>query len=110
VEQKGRIEEPIMTLNIDGTEEFTCKIPMYIRYKGELIENPNWYAKDEFMIVNLRKIKVILNKRTTDEAVFEFLIVEVTEEHEKDILTCNIKCQGLAFHELGKIGYKVALS
>ena len=110
VEQKGRIEEPIMTLNIDGTEEFTCKIPMYIRYKGELIENPNWYAKDEFMIVNLRKMKVILNKRTADEAVFEFLIVEVTEEHEKDILTCNIKCQGLAFHELGKIGYRVALS
>jgi len=26
------------------------------------------------------------------------------------MLTCEVKCEGLAFHELGKIGYKLVLS
>jgi len=33
-------------------------------------------------MVGMRKIKVIFNKGTTDEAVFEFLITRVTETHE----------------------------
>ena len=35
VEQKGRIEEPTMTLNIDGTQNFEFSVPMYIRVNGE---------------------------------------------------------------------------
>ncbi len=34
VEQPGRIQEPKMKLNIDGTESFTFSIPMYIRKDG----------------------------------------------------------------------------
>lgn len=42
--------------------------------------------------------------------VFEFLITKITEEHESDHLMCNVECEGLAFHELGKIGYRYDLS
>jgi len=38
VEQKGRIENPKMTLNIDGTEKFTFSIPMYYRV-GVLVKD-----------------------------------------------------------------------
>jgi len=58
----------------------------------------------------MRKIKVIFNKKTADEAVYEFLIVNTEESHEKDMSVCNVKCEGLAFHELGKRGYKISLS
>jgi len=45
----------------------------------------------------MRKIKVIFNKATDDEAVFEFVIIHVEEDHEGDILTCSVECEGLAF-------------
>ena len=41
---------------------------------------------------------------------FEFVIMSVEETHENGILTCNIEAEGLAFQELGKLGYKVNLS
>ena len=125
VEQKGRIESPKMVLNIDGTEKFTFNIPMYYRIYndlgldsntknqvGELVENPNWYLveNDEYLIQGLRKIKVIFNKMTEDEQVFEFVIINISETHENNIRTCEIECEGLAFQELGKIGYKINLS
>lgn len=111
VEQKGRIESPKMILNIDGTEKFNFKIPMYYRYNGRLIENPNWYnTKNGNLMVDLRKTKVIFNKGTDVEAVFEFIITNITETHEKDMLTCEIESEGLAFQELGKVGYKISLS
>jgi len=74
-------------------------------------ENPNWYTiTKEYLLLGMRKIKVIFNKMTNDEMVFEFLITKTNEEHDGDILTCKIACEGLAFHELGKIGYKYSLS
>jgi len=100
-----------MTLNIDGTEKFTFSIPMYYNVNGELVENPNWYStRNGNIIKGLRKVKVIFNKWTTDEKVFEFLIMNVKENHEEDILTCEIECDGMFFQELGKRGYKINLS
>jgi len=58
----------------------------------------------------MRKLKVIFNKGTEDEGVFEFLITKVTESHEADQLICEIESEGLAFNELGKIGYKHTLN
>lgn len=110
-EQKGRIQDPKMKLNIDGTQEFTFSIPMYYYFHGKMITNENWYnTRNGNIMASMRKVKVIFNKATDDEAVFEFLIVDVKETHENDILTCELKCEGLAFHELGKIGYIFSLS
>jgi hypothetical protein len=61
-------------------------------------------------IAGMRKIKVIFNKGTDVEAVFEFLITKVTKTHEEDRPYCDVSCEGLAFHELGKIGYKIEFS
>ena len=120
VEQKGRIEEPKMTLDVDGTQNFTFTIPMYINkwdenanYASRLtkVENPIWYnTQNGNLIEGMRKVKVIFNKMTADEKVFEFIIIKVTEKHEGDIATCEVECEGLAFHELGKVGYKLSLS
>ena len=122
-EQKGRIEDPQMTLNIDGTQEFTFSIPMYYYYHSKLIDNPNWYnTQNGNLLEGMRKIKVIFNKEelaamnaedflaVAPSHVFEFLIINTEESHEKDVTSCKVKCEGLAFHELGKIGYKINLS
>jgi len=64
----------------------------------------------------MRKIKVIFNKwqNSTDEdrsnSTFEFIILRVQESHESDNLLCHVECEGLAFHEIGKRGYKRSLS
>ena len=112
VEHKGRIQNPKMELSDDGTQKFTFSIPMYYRNElGLLVENPNWYnTTNGNLMINFRKIKVIFNKATDNKKVFDFLITKITEGHENDILTCNIETEGLAFHELGKIGYKYVLS
>ena len=111
VEQRGRIENPKMTLDVDGTQEFTFSIPMFYYQNGVRIENPNWYnTQNGNLLAGLRKIKVIFNKGETAQQIFEFVILTVDESHENDVLTCEVKCEGLAFHELGKIGYKLDLS
>ena len=108
---RGHIEEPQMRLKTDGTEEIEFKVPMYYRDKGETIENPLWYdIKHGLLLVGLRKLKVIFNKGKLKEGVFEFLITEVKETHEEGQLYCSVKGSGLAFQELGKIGYNISLS
>lgn len=111
VESRGRIQDPKMSLKNDGTEEFTFKIPMYIWERDKLIENPNWYnTRNGNIAVGLRKIKVIFNKGEADEGIFDFIIDKVEEEHSDDILMCSLTCTGLAFNELGKVGYTISLS
>ena len=112
LEPKGQIQEAKMTLKDDGTQELSFSIPMYIRDEdGTKHENPIWYnTRNGTIIADLRKIKVIFDKGGRDEAVFEFMIIKVTESHENDELRCEVECEGLAFHELGKIGYKISLN
>lgn len=112
LEPKGQIQEAKMTLKDDGTQELSFSIPMYIRDEdGTKHENPIWYnTRNGTIIADLRKIKVIFDKGGHDEAVFEFMIIKVTESHENDELRCEVECEGLAFHELGKIGYKISLN
>lgn len=120
---KGQIQEPKMTLSDDGTESLSFSIPMYLYVQdGDKLvkkENPIWYTvKDGILVVNMRKIKVIFNKtfgtsedkKAAGERVFEFLITKITQTHETDNLICQVECEGLAFHELGKQGYKIELS
>lgn len=123
--QKGQIQNPELILNVDGTEKLSFSIPMYIRtmdyvknqstgeleYKQVYKENPSWYTVENGMLIlGLRKLKVIFNKLTEDEQVFEFVITNTHENHEGDVLTCEVEAEGLAFQELGKIGYKINLS
>ena len=110
-EFKNQIQSPELIVDTDGTQEFSFNIPMYISENGEKILNELWYSyKSGLIVANLRKIKVILNKDSDDEEIFELLITKVTEKHENNQLSCNVECEGLAFQELGKTGYKISLT
>lgn len=111
LENMEKIQEPKITLKDDGESNFSFKIPMYILQGDKWIENPIWYTTHNGNIIaNMRKIKVIFNKQTQFEKVFEFIILKVTEEHEGKSKFCSVECESLAFHELGKQGYNIALS
>lgn len=112
---QGQIQNGQMTINIDGTQTLSFDIPMYIYYNGEHIENPSWYNTiDKNVLISMRKIKVIFDKWNNtvskSDSTFEFIIVKVQESHEQDNLVCHVECEGLAFHELGKVGYKRSLA
>ena len=108
---EGQLETPKIRIKNDGTQELSFSIPMYYRKNGELIENPIWFnTQNGVLLVNLRKIKVIFNKGEKGEEVFEYVINKVTETHTDGQLHCEVFAEGLAFQELGKIGYKISLS
>lgn len=111
IDYKNILTTPKVKILTDGTQEISFSIPMYLYENGERKENPIWYnTRNGNLIINMRKIKVIFNKKTWAERVFEFIITKVTERHENDQLYCDVEGEGLAFHELGKIGYKISLS
>lgn len=111
VEYKGLITDGDANLKDDGTQTFTFSIPMYIFDGVQRIVNPIWHTtKDGTIAESMRKIKLILNKGTEYERILEFVILKVKEQHVSDELYCNVECSGLAFEELGKIGYKISLS
>ena len=111
INEKGQIESPKILIRNDGTLELNFSIPMYRQENGELIENPLWFdTKNGTLMVNLRKIKVIFNKGEQGEEVLEFVISKVTETHTDGKLICEVFAEGLAFQELGKIGYKISLN
>lgn len=107
---KGQIETPKCQIKNDGTQELSFSIPMYYQENGVLIENPVWYnIVNGTLIVNLRKLKVIFNKGEEDEEIFEFVIHNISETHKEGQVYCEVSAEGLAFQELGKIGYKISL-
>ncbi len=107
-----QIHEPKLTLKDDGTQELTFSIPMYYRENNVLVENPLWYnTQNGNIIAGLRKVRVCFNKGDKEkEKIFDFVIKKVTEKHEKGTLFCEIEAEGIAFNELGKIGYKLVLN
>lgn len=123
LENMEKIQEPKMVLKDDGDNSFSFKIPMYLKRDTDLtekpyfkdesvfVENPIWYTvRNGNLISSLRKIKVIFNKHSSDEEVFEFIINDIKETHEGKSKICEVECGGLAFHELGKQGYDIVLS
>lgn len=108
---EGQIETPKCSLKNDGTQELNFSFPMYIREKGELVENPIWYSyKNGLLIENMRKLKLLFNKGEEEQEIIEFLITKVIETHTGGTLKCEVSAEGLIFHELGKVGYKISLS
>ena len=112
---KGQIQDGKMNIKNDGNETLSFSIPMYLYVRdGDITikkENPIWYnTLNGTLIAGLRKVKLIFNKHLEDEAVYEFIILKITERHESDQLFCDLECEGLAFHDLGKKGYKIVLN
>lgn len=121
LENKGQIQDGKAKFCVDGTQELSFTIPMYL-HSNEV--NPRWWNTSKDLLTNpiwenvingniiadLRKIKLIINKQTAYEEIYEFIIVKVTERHAGKELYCDVECEGLAFHELGKRGYKISLT
>ena len=111
MDHKGQIQDPSITLRDDGTQELSFTIPKYYLVGMDKIPNPMWlHLEDQPLEANMHKLKVIFNKQTEDEQIFEFLVTSVTHDHNKESVELTIKAEGLAFHELGKIGYRISLS
>ena len=111
LEIKGQTQNAKMGLKDDGENTISFDIPMYLYQDGEYIENPGWYnVINGHLLIDLRKIKVIFNKGESSEEVFEFIITKVSEKHEGFEKVCSVEGEGLAFHELGRQGYKITLS
>ena len=107
---RGQIETPKCQIKNDGTQELNFSIPMYYREKGILVENPIWFnVINGSLIVNLRKLKLIFNKGEEGEEIIEFIINNVIETHTDGQLRCEVTAEGLAFQELGKVGYKIGI-
>lgn len=111
IENKGFVQKPIVIFKTDSVDTCTFSIPKFLYIDGIRTLNPIWgnVEKGNFT-KNLHKIKVIFNKDTNEAEVAEFIILEVKEQHENDQIITDISCESLAFHELGKRGYKIALS
>ena len=109
--QTGQLQNPEMPLRDDGTEELSFTVPKFYWVGAERINNPMWLQVRKNPIeANMHKLKVIFNKTTEHERVFEFLVTNVDNEHTSDEVDISVKAEGLAFHELGKVGYKLAFS
>ena len=111
IKTKGQIEDTSLAIKDDGTMELKFKLPMYYSQDDGFVDNPYYYnVINGNLIVNTRKVKLIFNKKQTNEKIYEFLITKINEEHGDSGAYCNIETTGLAFEELGKIGYKIVLS
>lgn len=111
IETKGQIEDTSLAIKDDGTMELKFKLPMYYSQDDRFVDNPYYYnVTNGNLIVNTRKVKLIFNKKQSNEKIYEFLITKINEEHGDSGAYCNVETTGLAFEELGKIGYKVVLS
>lgn len=108
---KGQLITPKLSLK-NNALTLNFSIPAkYRNESGESVDNPLWYnVSNGNLIVNLRKIKVIINKGEEGEEVFEFIIHKAEDSHKGGILACDVEAEWLAFEELGKNGYKLCLN
>ena len=102
LENKEKIQEPLLHLKDDGENTFSFEIPMYITRNDKFVQNPIWYTtKNGNIVANMRKIKIIFNKNFDKEEVFEFIIIKVTEKHEVKGLF-QVGYQGATFLSLAR--------
>jgi hypothetical protein len=74
-----------------------------------VIDNSKWYSvlTSNTLLANEKRVKIIFDKNTVNERIREFVITGLTQTRDGDNIYCNVECGGLAFYELGKIGYNL---
>lgn len=102
-----------MEIKDDGTQTLTFKIPKY--FIGEVpntrITNPRWKDVETGVLAeNTRVLKVFVQFKDTIK-VFPFMIDKIVNKRDNNFSVYKeVTGNGLAFAELGKIGYKLELS
>ena len=103
-----------MEIKEDGTQTFTCKIPKFYLSEepNEMIINPRWQDTENGILAeNTRVLKISVIFSDNDTKVFPFIIDKITNKRDKNFSVYKeISCNGFAFAELGKIGYKIELN
>lgn len=103
-----------MEIKDDGTQTFTCKVPKFYLSEepNKRVINPRWQdAENGILAENTRVLKVTIQFSEDDIKTFPFIIDKIINKRDKDFSTYKeITGNGLAFAELGKIGYKLELN
>ena len=110
----GQVVEPRLNIKTDGTQTFTCKIPKFYlsEIPNERVINPRWQdAENGVLAENTRVLKVSVQFSENDIKIFPFIIDKITNKRDSHFSVYKeVECNGLAFSELGKQGYKVELN
>ena len=103
-----------MEIKDDGTQTFTCKIPKFYLSEepNSRIINPRWKdIENGILAENTRVLKISIQFSEEQTKVFPFIIDKIVNKRDKNFAVYKeITCNGLAFAELGKQGYKVELN
>lgn len=84
--------------------------PVIINQALIIIENiVHENITESYNIIN-QKLDRLKKRLNLVETVLEFLVVSVVDSHKLDEVTIDVSAEGLAFHELGKLGYKITLN
>lgn len=111
----GKVVEPQMEIKDDGTQTFSCKVPKFYLdevYNTKVI-NPRWQDfQNGILAENTRVLKVSIQfEGEAEPRVFPFIIDKIVNKRDKDFSVYKeITGNGLAFAELGKLGYKLELN
>ena len=110
----GQVLEPKVKISRDGTQEFTCRIPKYIMNPETNSReiNPRWKdVHNNIIAENTRVIKVTVQFSDKETKIYPFIIDKIVNKRDGHHATYKeITGNGLAFAELGKIGYKLELN
>lgn len=111
----GQIVEPYMEIKDDGTQTFSCKIPKF--YLDEIhntkVINPRWKDVQYGVLAeNTRVLKIYIKFDDEEQPkIFPFIIDKIVNKRDKDFSVYKeITGNGLAFAELGKLGFKIELN
>lgn len=104
-----------MEIKDDGTQTFSCKVPKFYldRIHNTKVINPRWQdCLNGILAENTRVLKVSIQFESENEPrIYPFIIDKITNKRDKDFSVYKeISCNGLAFSELGKLGYKIELN
>lgn len=103
-----------MTIEKNGTQTFSCKIPKYYltHNHNEKAINPRWQDIENGVLAeNTRVLKVSIQFSDTEAKIYPFIIEKIVNKRDTDFSVYKeINATGLAFAELGKIGYKLELN
>lgn len=109
----GRVQEPILEISTDGTQKFTCSIPKYYIDKttNQKLPNPRWEDTENGILAENTRVLKVFVKYPNETKVYPLIIDNLTTKRDDHFAVYReITANGLAFAELGKLGYKLELT
>ena len=109
----GRIRDPELTVEQDGTQTFSCQIPKFYidPLTNSKIINPRWGDVINGVLAEDTRVLKVFVEVENKTKVYPFLIEKIVDKRDEHFAVYKeISGSGLAFSELGKVGYKLELT